>query len=35
MFAASGAPLVITLDHPSAATLGKFRLSVTEDDVAP
>lgn len=30
-----GAPLSITLDHPNAATIGKFRLSVTEDDVAP
>ena len=31
----AGSPLSITLDHPNAATIGKFRLSVTEDDVAP
>ena len=31
----AGALLSITLDHPNPATIGRFRLSVTEDDVAP
>jgi hypothetical protein len=35
-FPAASAPLTITLDLPNNAfTWGKFRLSVTEDDVSP